>query len=344
MSWKIAIVGATGTVGQEVLNLLAETKFPASEVVALAPRRSMGVEVSFGDRRLKCQALELFDFKGVDIVFLAADAATAKDWAPKIARDVAVVIDQSAAFRMDPLIPLVVPEVNPDAAARFTKKGIIASPSAATIQRVVALKPLHDAAKITRIVSSTYQAVSEAGKDGMDELFAQARAIFVGDQVERQIFTKQIAFNVIPQIDDFQEDGSTKEEQRQQVETRKVLDPDIKVQTTCVRVPVFVGHAEACTIEFENPITAAHAKSLLRGAPGLIVIDRLEDGGYITPAEAVGDLTTYVSRIRKDPTVPNGLSLWVVADNLRKGAALNLVQIAELLIGRDLLARSLPDT
>jgi aspartate-semialdehyde dehydrogenase len=336
MSWKIAVVGATGVVGQEMLNILAEREFPASEVVAIASRKSMGVEVSFGERRLKCQALELYDFKGVDIVFMAVDAAVAREWAPKIAKDVTAVIDNSSAFRMDPNVPLVVPEVNGDAIARYTKKGIIANPNCAVSQRLVALKPLHDEAKIKRIVSATYQSVSGAGKDSMDELFTQTRAIFVGDQVEWRMFTKQIAFNVIPQIDDFLDDGSTKEEQKQVTETRKILDPDIQIHATCVRVPVFVGHSEACTVEFENPISAQRAKTLLRAAPGIMLVDRHEDGGYVTPVECVGDFATYVSRVRKDPTVENGLSLWIVSDNLRKGAALNAIQIAEILINKHL--------
>jgi aspartate-semialdehyde dehydrogenase len=336
MTWKIAVVGATGAVGQEMLNILAERQFPISEVVALASRKSMGVEVSYGDDILKCRDLAQYDFKGTDIVLMAVDAKLSKEWAPKIAKDVAAVIDNSSAFRMDPLVPLVVPEVNPETIERFSKKGIIANPNCATAQRMVALKPLHDEAKIVRIVATTFQSVSGAGKDAMDELFRQTRSIFVGDAIEKVHFPKQIAFNVIPQIDDFLEDGSTREEQKQSLETRKILDPDIKVQATCVRVPVFVGHSEACTVEFERPITAARAKALLREAPGVLVIDKHEDGGYITPAEAVGDFATYVSRIRKDPTVENGLSLWIVSDNLRKGAALNAVQIAETLINKHL--------
>jgi aspartate-semialdehyde dehydrogenase len=336
MSWKIAVVGATGAVGQEMLNILAEREFPISEVVALASRQSMGVEVSYGDTTLKCRDLAQFDFKGTDIVLMAVDDKTAQEWAPKIARDVAAVIDNSAAFRMDPLVPLVVPEVNPQTIERYSKKGIIANPNSTVSQRAVALKPLHDEANITRIVSTTFQAVSGAGKDAMDELFRQTRSIFVGDGIEKVYFPKQIAFNVIPQIGDFLDDGSTKEEQQQLLETRKVLGTDIKLQTTCVRVPVFVGHSEACTVEFERPITPARARALLREAPGVLVIDKHEEGGYITPAEAVGDFATYVSRIRKDPTVPNGLSLWIVSDNLRKGSALNAVQIAETLINKHL--------
>ncbi|MCC6918495.1 MAG: aspartate-semialdehyde dehydrogenase [Alphaproteobacteria bacterium] len=336
MSWKIAVVGATGAVGQEILNILAEREFPIAEVAALASRKSMGVEVSYGDDILKCRDLAQFDFKGTDIVLMAVDARTAQEWAPKIARDVAAVIDNSPAFRMDPQVPLVVPEVNAQTIDRYARKGIIANPNPAVAQRMVALKPLHDAAKITRIVAATYQSVSDAGKDAMDELFAQTRSIFVGDPIERKHFPKQVAFNVIPQIDDFLEDGSTREEQRQAQETRKILDPDVKVQATCVRVPVFVGHSEACTVEFERPLTPAQARALLREAPGLLVVDKHEDGGYVTPAEAVGDFATYVSRIRKDPTVENGLSLWIVSDNLRKGAALNAVQIAETLINRHL--------
>jgi len=343
MSWKIAVVGATGVVGQEMLNILAEREFPISEVVALALRQSMGVEVSYGDDTLKCRDLAQYDFKGTDIVLMAVDDKMAQEWAPRIAKDVTAVIDNSAAFRMDPQVPLVVPEVNPHTIERFAKKGIIANPNSAVAQRAVALKPLHDEAGIARIVATTFQSVSSAGKDAMDELFAQTRAIFVGDSIEKGAFTKQIAFNVIPQIDSFLEDGSTREEQKQLQETRKILGPDIKLQATCVRVPVFVGHSEACTVEFERPITPARARALLREAPGVLVIDKHEDGGYITPAEAVGDFATYVSRIRKDPTVENGLSLWIVSDNLRKGAALNAVQIAETLINKHLQKRLAED-
>jgi aspartate-semialdehyde dehydrogenase len=336
MAYKVAVVGATGNVGREMLSVLAERQFPVSEVVALASTRSIGTEVSFGDHTLKVKALEYFDFKGTDICLMSVGGKVAKEWAPKIAAQGALVIDNSSAWRMDRGVPLVVPEVNADALSEI-KKGIIANPNCSTVQLVVALKPLHDLATIKRAVIATYQSVSGAGKDAMDELFRQTRAVFVADPIEREKFTKQIAFNVIPHIDVFLDSGYTKEEWKMMVETQKILDPDIQVTATCVRVPVFIGHSEAVTLEFEKPITAEKARAALRAAPGVLLIDKREDGGYATPIECAGEDATYVSRVRKDPTVENGLSLWIVADNLRKGAALNAVQIAECLINRKLL-------
>mgnify|MGYP000436335635 FL=1 len=334
MGYKVAVVGATGNVGREMLNILAEREFPADEVVALASRRSQGTEVSFGDRVLKVKALENYDFAGTDICLMSAGSEVAEKWASRIAAAGCVMIDNSSRYRMDPDVPLVVPEVNAGAIAGYTKKMIIANPNCSTAQMVVALKPLHDLAKITRVVVSTYQSASGAGKEGMDELFEQTRAIYVNDPVEVKKFTKQIAFNVIPHIDVFMDDGYTKEEWKMVVETKKILDPKIKVTATCVRVPVFVGHGEAINIEFENPISEDEARDVLREAPGCLVVDKREDGGYVTPLECVGDFATYISRIRVDPTVDNGLAIWVVADNLRKGAALNAVQIAEILGAR----------
>jgi aspartate-semialdehyde dehydrogenase len=339
MSYKVAVVGATGNVGREMLNVLAERAFPASEVVALASTRSIGKEVSFGDATLKVKALDYYDFKDTDICLMSAGGTIAKEWAPKIAAQGPIVIDNSSAWRMDREVPLVVPEVNADA-LNGIKKGIIANPNCSTAQLVVALKPLHDAAKIKRVVVSTYQSVSGAGKDAMDELFRQTRAVFVADPIEKEKFTKQIAFNVIPHIDVFLDSGFTKEEWKMMVEVQKILDPDIQTTATCVRVPVFVGHSESVNIEFENAITAEKARSILREAPGVLVIDKREDEGYITPVECAGEDATYVSRIRKDPTVEHGLMLWVVSDNLRKGAALNAVQIAECLINRKLLKKA----
>jgi aspartate-semialdehyde dehydrogenase len=336
MAYKIAVVGATGNVGREMLSVLAERQFPASEVVALASTRSVGTQVSFGDSILKVKALEYFDFKGTDICLMSAGGPVAKEWAPKIVAQGALVIDNSSAWRMDRGVPLVVPEVNADALGEI-KKGIIANPNCSTAQLVVALKPLHDLATIKRAVIATYQSVSGAGKDAMDELFRQTRAVFVADPIEREKFTKQIAFNVIPHIDVFLDSGYTKEEWKLMVETQKILDPDIQVTATCVRVPVFIGHSEAVTLEFEKPITAEKARAVLREAPGVLLVDKREDGGYATPIECAGEDATYVSRIRKDPTVENGLSLWIVSDNLRKGAALNAVQIAECLVNRKLL-------
>jgi aspartate-semialdehyde dehydrogenase len=336
MAYKVAVVGATGNVGREMLQVLVERQFPFSEVVALASTRSVGTEVSFGDSTLKIKALDYFDFKGTDLCLMSAGGALAKEWAPKIAAAGCIVIDNSSAWRMDRAVPLVVPEVNADALTGI-KKGIVANPNCSTVQLVVVLKPLHDIATIKRVVVSTYQSVSGAGKEAMDELFRQTRAVFVADPVEIEAFTKQIAFNVIPHIDDFLDSGLTREEWKMAVETQKILDPDIQLTATCVRVPVFVGHSEAVTIEFEKPITAEQARSALRAAPGVLVVDKREDGGYATPLECAGEDATFVSRIRKDPTVEHGLSLWIVSDNLRKGAALNAVQIAEALINRKLL-------
>jgi aspartate-semialdehyde dehydrogenase len=340
MGYKVAVIGATGNVGHEMLNILAEREFPADEVYALASRRSMGVEVSFGDERLKCQDLEQFDFRGVDFALMSAGSGVSKEWAPRIAEAGCVVIDNSSCWRYDPDVPLVVPEVNADAVTGFTKKNIIANPNCSTAQLVVALKPLHDLAKIKRVVVATYQSVSGAGKEAMDELWDQTKGIFSTEELEPKTFTKQIAFNVIPHIDVFLDDGSTKEEWKMAAETKKILDPKIKVTATCVRVPVFVGHSEAVNVEFEKPITAAEAGDVLREAPGVIVVDKREPGGYITPVECVGDYATFVSRIREDQTLDNGLSFWVVSDNLRKGAALNTVQIAETIVNRNLLDRA----
>ncbi|WP_339833518.1 aspartate-semialdehyde dehydrogenase [uncultured Parvibaculum sp.] len=334
MGYKIAVLGATGNVGREMLNILAEREFPADEVVALASRRSQGTEVSFGERDLKVRALDTYDFKGTDICLMATSGTMSAEWAPKIAARGCVVIDNSSRWRMDPDVPLIVPEVNASAIAGYAKKNIIANPNCSTAQMVVALKPLHDAAGIRRVVVSTYQSVSGAGKEAMDELFSQTRAIFVNDSIDEGKFTKQIAFNVIPHIDDFMEDGQTKEEWKMMAETKKILDPKIRVTATCVRVPVFVGHSEAVNIEFERPISDDEARDILREAPGCLVVDKREDGGYVTPIECVGDYATYISRIRVDPTIENGLNIWVVSDNLRKGAALNAVQIAEILGAR----------
>ncbi|WP_308911613.1 aspartate-semialdehyde dehydrogenase [Pseudokordiimonas caeni] len=337
MGFRVAVVGATGNVGREMLNILAERDFPATEIIAIASRKSIGQTVGYGDKELKVVALDTFDFKGVDIALFSAGGSVSKEYGPKAAAAGAVVIDNSSHFRMDPDVPLVVPEVNPHALAGYKKKNIIANPNCSTAQMLVALKPLHDAAKIKRVVVSTYQSVSGAGNEAMDELFTQTRAIFVNDEIKREKFTKQIAFNVIPHIDVFMEDGNTKEEWKMIAETHKMLDPDIEVTATCVRVPVFVGHSESLNIEFENPITDAQARNILREAPGCLVIDKREDGGYITPVECVGDYATFISRIRKDPTVKHGLNMWVVSDNLRKGAALNAVQIAESLVNQGLL-------
>ncbi len=337
MGYKVAVVGATGNVGREMLNILDERKFPADEVVALASRRSMGVEVSYGDRTLKVKALENYDFSDVDICLMSAGGSVSKEWSPKIGVAGTVVIDNSSAWRMDPDVPLIVPEVNADAVAGFAKKNIIANPNCSTAQLVVALKPLHDKAVIKRVVVATYQSVSGAGKAAMDELFAQTKAVFQVDEIVPKKFPKRIAFNLIPQIDTFMEDGYTREEWKMVVETKKILDPKIKLTATCVRVPVFISHAEAVNVEFENPITPDEARDILRNAPGCLVIDSREPGGYVTPYEATGEDATYISRIREDATVENGLSMWVVSDNLRKGAALNAIQIAECLINRKLI-------
>ncbi len=336
MSYKVAVVGATGNVGREMLNVLVERQFPASEVVALASTRSNGKEVSFGDGVLKVKALDYYDFKGVDLCLMSAGGKISKEWSPKIAAQGAIVIDNSSAWRMDRDVPLVVPEVNADALGQI-KKGIVANPNCSTIQLVVALKPLNDEAKIQRVVVSTYQSVSGTGKEAMDELFTQTRAVFVADPIEAKIYPKQIAFNVIPHGGDFLDSGYTTEEFKMMVETNKILDPDISLTCTVVRVPVFIGHSESVNVEFERPITAERARQVLRAAPGVLVVDKREPGGYVTPLECAGEDATYVSRIRKDPTVEFGLSMWVVSDNLRKGAALNAVQIAECLINRKLL-------
>ena len=338
MGYKVAVVGATGNVGREMLGILAERDFPADEVVAIASRKSQGVECSFGDKTLKVKALDHYDFSDVDICLMSAGSAVSKEWSPRIGAQGAVVIDNSSCWRMDPDVPLIVPEVNADAVAGFIKKNIIANPNCSTAQLVVALKPLHDKAKIKRVVVATYQSVSGAGKDAMDELFSQTKAVFTLDEVKESKFPKRIAFNLIPQIDVFMEDGYTKEEWKMMMETKKILDPKIKLTATCVRVPVFVGHSEAVNVEFEEPITAEEARDILRNAPGCLVIDKHEPGGYTTPYECVGEDATYISRIREDATIENGLSMWVVSDNLRKGAALNAVQIAECLINRKLIS------
>ncbi len=337
MGFKLAVVGATGNVGREMLNILEERGFPVDEVVPLASRRSMGTEVSYGDKTLKVRALENYDFSDTDICLMSAGGTVSKEYSPRIGRQGCVVIDNSSAWRYDQDVPLIVPEVNPDAIDGFSKKNIIANPNCSTAQLVVALKPLHDIATIRRVVVSTYQSVSGAGKAGMDELFEQTRAVFVADPISVKKFTKRIAFNIIPHIDVFMEDGFTKEEWKMVAETKKILDPKIKLTATCVRVPVFIGHSEAVNIEFEKPISADEAREILREAPGCLVVDKREDGGYVTPYESAGEDATYISRIREDPTVENGLAMWVVSDNLRKGAALNAVQIAELLLARDLI-------
>lgn len=336
MGYDIAVVGATGAVGQEMFNILDERQFPCETVHAVASERSRGKEVAFGERTLKVAALDEFDFAGVDIALFSAGGGVAREHAPRAAAAGAVVIDNSSAFRMEPDVPLVVPEVNAAALAGYAKRNIVANPNCSTAQLVVALKPLHDAARIKRAVVATYQSVSGAGGAAMDELFRQTRAVYVNDPIESEAFTKQIAFNVIPHCDVFMDDGATREEWKMVVESRKIMAADIKLVATCVRVPVFVGHSEAVHLELAKPLSAEAARELLRTSPGLLVVDRREDGGYITPVEAVGEYTTYVSRIREDPTVRNGLALWVVSDNLRKGAALNAVQIAELLIDRHL--------
>ena len=333
MGYRVAVVGATGNVGREMLNIIAERQFPADEVAAVASSRSTGDVVDFGEdgKTLVVKNLEHFDFAGWDMALFAAGSETSKLHAPRAAAAGCTVIDNSSLYRMDPDVPLIVPEVNPEAIAGYRARNIIANPNCSTAQLVVALKPLHDAARIKRVVVATYQSVSGAGKSGMDELFEQSRNIFVGDANAPSHFTKQIAFNVIPHCGDFNDDGATTEEWKLVVETKKILDPKIKLTATCVRVPVFVGHSEAVNIEFEDEISAADARRILRAAPGVMVVDKRENGGYVTPVECVGDYATFVSRIREDSTVENGLSLWIVSDNLRKGAALNAVQIAELL-------------
>jgi aspartate-semialdehyde dehydrogenase len=340
MGYRVAVVGATGNVGREMLSVMAERKFPADDVVALASSRSIGKEVSFGeDQILKVRDLDTFDFRGIDIVMSSPGSKVSAVHSPRAAKAGAVVVDNTSHFRMDPDVPLVVPEVNPQAITGFSKRGIIANPNCSTIQMVVALKPLHDLAKIKRVVVATYQSVSGAGREAMDELFNQTRGIYVNDQIKREEFTKQIAFNCIPHIDTFMDDGSTKEEWKMAAETRKILDPEIAVSATCVRVPVFIAHSEAVNVEFERELSDDDAREALRRAPGVIVIDRRADEGYVTPAEAAGEDAVYVSRIRRDPTVKHGLSFWCVADNLRKGAALNAVQIAEMLAEKHLTAK-----
>ncbi len=334
MGIKVAVVGATGNVGREMLNILAEREFPAEEVVALASTRSVGREAGFGDKTLKVKALDNFDFSTTDIALFAAGGDVSRKYAERAAQTGCVVIDNSSAFRMDPDVPLVVPEVNSADLAGYKRRNIIANPNCSTAQLVVALKPLHDRAKIKRVVVATYQSASGAGREAMDELFIQTKGIYVNDQPSPREFPKQIAFNVIPQIDVFMEDGETKEEWKMTAETKKILDPAIKLTATCVRVPTFVGHAEAVNIEFEQPLDDDEARDILREAPGCMVVDKREEGGYVTPVECVGEYATFISRIRVDPTVEYGLNLWVVSDNLRKGAALNAVQIAETLVAR----------
>jgi len=341
MGYRVAVVGATGNVGREMMAILEEVDFPVDEIFAVASRKSIGMEVSYADRTLKCLNLETFDFSKVDIVLMSAGGEVSKAWSEKIGKAGPVVIDNSSVWRMHPDVPLIVPEVNPDAVEGFRKKNIIANPNCSTAQLVVALAPLHEAARVKRVVVSTYQSVSGAGKAGMDELWDQTKAIYgLGDATPKK-FTKQIAFNAIPHIDVFLPDGSTKEEWKMTVETQKILDPNIELTATCVRVPVFVGHSEAVNIEFHSPIGEDEAREILREAPGVMVVDKREDGGYITPVESAGEFAVYISRIRKDPTVEHGLNLWCVSDNLRKGAALNAVQIAKLLDERGLLERAL---
>ena len=341
MGYRVAVVGATGNVGREMLNILEEVEFPVDRIHAIASRKSIGVEVSFGDKIIKCEDVEQFDFSKVDVVLMSVSGKFSKEWAPKIGAAGPIVIDNSSAWRMDPDVPLIVPEVNPDDVEWANRKNIIANPNCSTAQLVVALKPLHDRAKIKRVVVSTYQSVSGAGKEGMDELWDQTKGVFVLGAPEPKKFPKQIAFNVIPFIGSFNEDGYTDEEAKMWNETHKMIDPAIKLTVTCVRVPVMVGHSEAVNIEFHEPLDEDEARDLLRESPGIIVIDQRTDKGYMTPKEAQGEFPVFVSRIRNDPTVENGLNLWVVADNLRKGAALNAVQIAQLLHERGLIKQAL---
>jgi aspartate-semialdehyde dehydrogenase len=340
MGYRVAVVGATGNVGREMLNILEEVNFPVDEIHAVASRKSIGREVSFGDKILKCKDVETFDFSKIDVVLMSVSGPFSKEWSPKIAAKGPIVIDNSSAWRMDPDVPLIVPEVNPEAADGCRKKGIIANPNCSTAQLVVALKPLHDEVRIKRVVVSTYQSVSGAGKEGMDELWDQTKAVYMLGASPPKKFPKQIAFNVIPFIGSFQDDGYTDEEQKMWKETHKMLDPSIKLTVTCVRVPVMVGHSESVNIEFEEDFSAEDARDILREAPGIQVIDKRDDQGYMTPKEAQGEFAVYVSRIREDHTQPNTLNLWVVADNLRKGAALNAVQIAQLLVERGLLEKA----
>lgn len=335
MGYKVVVVGATGNVGREMLNILDERQFPVDEIAVLASRKSLGTECSFGDKTLKTKDLDTFDFTGWDIAFFAVGSEATKTYAPIAASQACIVIDNSSLYRYDPDVPLVVPEVNPEAVEGYAKKNIIANPNCSTAQMVVALKPLHDRARIKRVVVSTYQSVSGTGKDAMDELWNQTKGMFVpGQEVAPSVYPKQIAFNVIPHIDVFMEDGSTKEEWKMVAETKKILDPSVKVTATCVRVPVFVGHSEAINIEFEDFLDEEEARDILREAPGVMVVDKREAGGYVTPVECVGDYATFISRIRQDSTIENGLNIWCVSDNLRKGAALNAVQIAETLGNR----------
>ena len=336
MGINIAVVGATGNVGREILNILDEREFPAEEVVALASTKSVGKETNFGEKTLKVKALDTFNFSTVDIALFSAGGGVAQQWGPLAAQAGCVVIDNSSAFRMDPDVPLIVPEVNSHALSGYSQRNIIANPNCSTAQLVVALKPLHERANIRRVVVATYQSASGAGRDAMDELFTQTKGVYVNNQPAPRKFTKQIAFNVIPHIDAFMDGGETREEWKMTAETKKILDPAIKLTATCVRVPTFVGHAEAVNIEFEKPLDDETARDILREAPGCMVVDEREDGGYVTPVECVGEFATYISRIRVDPTVKNGLNIWVVSDNLRKGAALNAVQIAEILVARHL--------
>ncbi|MEM8571300.1 MAG: aspartate-semialdehyde dehydrogenase [Pseudomonadota bacterium] len=339
MGYRVVVAGATGNVGREMLNILAEREFPVEEIAVLASRKSLGTECSFGERTLKTEDLDTFDFTGWDFALFAIGSTATKQYAPRAAAAGCVVIDNSSLYRYEPDVPLIVPEVNPDAVEGYAKRNIIANPNCSTAQMVVALKPLHDRARIKRVVVSTYQSVSGSGKDAMDELWNQTKGLFVpGQEVEPSVYPKQIAFNVIPHIDVFMEDGYTKEEWKMVAETKKIVDPKIKVTATCVRVPVFVGHSEAINIEFEDPLDEDEAREILRESPGCLVVDKREDGGYTTPVECVGDYATYISRIRTDPTIDNGLAMWVVSDNLRKGAALNAVQIAEL-YGRRILKK-----
>ncbi len=337
MGYRVAVVGATGNVGREMLNILEEVNFPVEKIHAIASRKSIGVEVSFGDQIVRCEDIAQFDFSRVDVVLMSVSGTFSKEWAPKIAAAGPIVIDNSSAWRMDPDVPLIVPEVNPDDAEWASRKNIIANPNCSTVQLVVALKPLHDRARIKRVVVSTYQSVSGAGKEGMDELFDQTKNVFVLGATPPNKFPKQIAFNVIPFIGEFKDDGYTDEEQKMWNETHKMLDPDIALTVTCVRVPVMVGHSEAVNIEFHEPLDEDEARDILRESPGIIVIDKRDSTGYMTPKEAQGEFPVFVSRIRNDPTIKNGLNMWVVADNLRKGAALNAVQIAELLHERGLI-------
>jgi len=339
MGYRVAVVGATGAVGREMLNILEELEFPVEEMHAIASRNSLGIEVGWKAGVVKCQDVEQFDFSRVDVVLMSAGGAFSRQWAVRIGAAGPIIIDNSSAWRMDPDVPLIVPEVNPDAVELARRKNIVANPNCSTAQLVMALKPLHDAARIKRAVVATYQSVSGAGRAGMDELWTQTKNVFVLGPSEPKVFPKQIAFNVIPAIGEFRDDGYTDEEAKMWFETHKILDPDIALTVTCVRVPVMVGHSEAVNLEFHEPLDEEDAREALREAPGITVIDKRESGGYMTPKEAQGDFQVFVSRIRRDPTVAHGLSLWVVADNLRKGAALNAVQIAQLLAQRGLIGR-----